>query len=146
MKTYQISISAADLPYVMEAITLRAMTLHQSIQNQIIALEEEDRKRQDEARRAALPDPFDEPIVPKELLPAAQIKHAEDLEKHVISDVDKATEKKAPVSRKYKRAMLMRVLKSKNAADLSTAEIARRAGVSYVTAHKARAAFKKGKK
>lgn len=145
MKTYQISISSADLPYVMEAITLRALTLQQSINNQIVAFEEAERKRQDEARRAALPDPFendmDIPVTKVELTkPIIVPKAPTDISEH-IKEV-------AKVSRKQKRAALMRILKAKSSADLSTAEIARRAGVSYVTAHKARAAFapKKGRK
>lgn len=104
------------------------------------------RAADEQKRRDALPDPFNEPkqdhvmqanpiIVPKQLteVTPSQEKHAKAME---------------PVSRKYKRALLMRILKAKGSADLSTAEIARRAGVSYVTAHKARAAFapKKGRK
>lgn len=134
MKNYQISFSYADLPYVMEAITMRALTLQQSIQDQIVASDQEDIKRREEERRAALPDPFAEEF---------EIKDTE-----IIITSDEIKPEKPAVSRKQKRAALMRILKSKGSADLSTAEIARRAGVSYVTAHKARAAFapKKGRK
>lgn len=100
----------------------------------------------DQTRRAALADPFDDdlsiPVTQLEINKPIIVKRAEEQ----IEAAEKTA--KAPVSRKYKRAMLMRILKAKGAADLSTAEIARRAGVSYVTAAKARAAFapKKGRK
>lgn len=124
---YNISISQADLPYVIEAIGLRAMTIQESIRAQVRAEEEARIRKADEERRAAMSDPFDDKpiIVPPTL-------------KEVIGKV----------TREEKRDGLMRVLKAKGADDLTTAEIARRAGVSYVTAAKARKAFtaKKGRK
>lgn len=122
MKTYNISITSADLPYIMEAIKLRALNLQQAIAQQMVAADDYERQKEAEARRAAMPDPFADPIV-----------------------VPKG-DKKPEVSRKEKRAGLIKLIKSKEGATLSTAEIARRAGVSYVTAHKARAAFGKGRK
>lgn len=144
MDTYNIYITQADLPYVIEAIGLRAVTIQESIRSQVKILEEQhrrqiedqQRRKAEEERRAAMPDPFEQTPTFQELIEVskAQVEHA------------KAVEKQP--SRKQKRATLMRVLKGKGAADLSTAEIARRAGVSYVTAMKARKAFapKKGRK
>ncbi len=137
MDTYNIYITQADLPYVIEAIGLRAVTIQESIRSQVKILEEQhrrqiedqQRRKAEEERRAAMPDPFEPAPTFQELIATAQPKE------------------KQP-SRKQKRATLMRILKGKGAADLSTAEISRRAGVSYVTAAKARKAFapKKGRK
>ncbi len=137
---YNISISQADLPYVIEAIGLRAMTIQESIRAQVRAEEEARIRKADEERRAALPDPFDDKpiIVPPTFKEVVETSKAQTIHADAV----------AKPSRKEKRAALMRVLKSKGAADLTTAEIARRAGVSYVTAMKARAelAPKKGRK
>ncbi len=128
MNNYHLSFVETDIPYIIEAIGLRSIMLQESIRMQVKNIEETRRRDADAERRAALPDPFDakEPITIKASEPQQE-------------------EKK---SRKQKRAALMRVLNSKASAELSTAEIARRAGVSYVTAMKARAALtpKKGRK
>jgi len=135
MSTYNLLVHQQDIGFLLEAIDLRARFLKDMIVHEIQAVEEERARKRDAERRAALPDPLAEPIVvPKEVtqVTPAQVEHAEAIEP----------------SRKQKRATLMRIIKGKNAAELSTAEIARRAGVSYVTAHKARKAFapKKGRK
>lgn len=98
----------------------------------------------DRTRRAALPDPFEDDL-------SIPVKKMELTKSIVVPTTDPAPQTEKPtVSRKAKRAALMRILKAKGSAELSTAEIARRAGVSYVTAMKARAAFatpaKKGRK
>lgn len=94
MKTYQITVTAADLPYIIEAIGLRALTLQQAIQTQ-----------------CAQPEIKSEIVVPPE----------------------------APKKRTRKSSKRDAVLKilAKNP-NISTAELARRAEVSYVTAAKAR--------
>jgi hypothetical protein len=94
----------------------------------------------DRTRRAALPDPFEDDLS----IPVTKV----ELNKPIVVPKAEPQAEKPTVSRKAKRAALMRILKSKGSADLSTAEIARRSGVSYVTAAKARAAFapKKGRK
>lgn len=98
----------------------------------------------DRTRRAALPDPFEDDLS----IPVTKVELNKPI---VVPKTEPAPQPEKPVvSRKYKRALLMRILKAKGSADLSTAEIARRAGVSYVTAMKARNAFanpaKKGRK
>lgn len=142
MSTYNILVHEQDVGFLIEAIDLRARFLKDMIRADVQAINEERARQRDAERRAALPDPFeqDKPIiVPKEVIEVspAQVVHAEAASKDI-----------ARGSRKAKRAALMRILKSKGSAELTTAEIARRAGVSYVTAHKARAAFapKKGRK
>lgn len=126
MKNYQITISGGDVPYILEAIGLRAISLQQSIRMQIEEVEARARQAEQPKTITISSDPI---AIPEKTKEEPNVK---------------------TVSRKSKRAALMRVLRSKNATDLSTAEIARRAGVSYVTAMKARHAFakpaKKGKK
>ena len=129
MKNYQITITGTDVPYLIEAIGLRALSLQRSIQMQVEEIEAKARQAIEQPKTITIAA---EPIVvPKE----AKVE---------------APEPKEKISRKAKRAILMRILRAKGAEDLSTAEIARRAGVSYVTAMKARHAFakpaKKGKK
>lgn len=151
MKSYTLIVKKEDFPYIVAAIALRAEVLQDSLRLQMHELEEKERRQAEEAMRAKLPDPFDDDMK----IPAKKVEL--NLSKPIIvpkqlTEVTPAQEKHAkamePVSRKAKRAALMRILKAKGSADLSTAEIARRAGVSYVTAHKARAAFapKKGRK
>ena len=109
MKTYQITISSVDLPYVLEAIGLRALSLQQSIQSQVQA-----------AEKIETSQPI---VVPKD--PET---------KQWLKEIEKV----AGGSRKEKRDRLMKLIKAHP--ELTTAEIARRAGVSYLTAHKARKA------
>lgn len=140
MKSYNLIVKKEDFSYIVAAIALRAEVLQDSLRLQMHELEEKERRQAEEAIRAKLPDPFDDDLsIPQ--------KKMETNKPIVVPKAAPQIEKPA-ASRKQKRAALMRILKSKGSADLSTAEIARRAGVSYVTAHKARAAFapKKGRK
>lgn len=133
MSTYQLLVHQQDIGFLLEAIDLRARFLKDMIQQDVRATDEErarqrdaeQRRKEDEARRAAMPDPFETQIIVKpDPAPA-----------------------KVP-TRKQKRVAMIKLIKSSAAEDLTTAEIARRAGVSYATAHKARKAFapKKGRK
>lgn len=119
MKTYQITLSSADVPYVMEAIALRAMSLQHEIQRQI---------NENEQRLLQAQKPI---VVPQESKVDAEVEawHKE---------IKKAAKTAKSGSRAKKKAALMQIIKENP--DLSTAEIARRAKVSYVTAHKARKA------
>lgn len=119
MKTYQITLSSADVPYVMEAIALRAMSLQHEIQRQI---------NETEQRLLQAQKPI---LVPQEAKVDAEVEawHRE------IKKVAKAAKTGA---RAKKKAVLMQIIKDNP--DLSTAEIARRAKVSYVTAAKSRKA------
>ena len=160
MNSYKITISQNDLPFVLSAITLRAEIIQDSIRLEIKEIEEEAKRKEEEARRAALPDPFESFVqkieaadfggnevrkklvaeakqsieVPKEVLQVskAQLKHAEAM----------ATKR---VPNKQKQAILLRFFKGKESKNWSTAEIARQANVSYATAHKARKAFEERK-
>lgn len=119
MKTYQITLSSADVPYVLEAIGLRAMSLQHEIQRQI---------NETEQRLLQAQKPI---VVPQGAKVDAEVEawHRE------IKKVAKAAKTGA---RAKKKAVLMQIIKDNP--DLSTAEIARRAKVSYVTAAKARKA------
>lgn len=134
MNSYKITISQNDLPFLLSAITLRAEIIQDSIRLEIKEIEEEAKRKADEARRAALPDPFQPIEVAKEVLQVskAQLKHAEAM----------ATKR---VPNKQKQAILLRFFKGKESKNWSTAEIARQANVSYATAHKARKAFEQRK-
>ena len=118
MKTYQITLSSVDLPYVLEAIGLRAMSLQHEIQRQI---------HETEQRLLQAQKPIVVPQEPK-ADPEVEAWHKE------IQKVASKTAKTG--SRAKKKAFLMKLIKENP--NLSTAEIARRAGVSYVTAYKAR--------
>ncbi len=142
MNTYQLVVHQQDVGFLLEAIDLRARFLRDMSPQDVRATDEErarqrdaeQRRQEEEARREALPDPFDEPF-DDPFIPDDQI------------EVKLLAPEKKVISRKAKRYNLLRILRSKNAAELTTAEISRRAGVSYVTAAKARRAFeKKGKK
>ena len=130
MNTYTLQVNKEDFAYIIAAIGQRAEILQGALMIQAQGNEEHARRQADEARRAALPDPLAQTEQP--------IK------------VDKVETSPTPAlpSLKQRRAALMRILKSKEAHELTTAEIARRAGVSYVTAAKARnlVAPKKGRK
>lgn len=117
MKTYQITLSSADVPYVLEAIALRAVSLQHEIQRQINETEQ----------RVVAPQ---NPIVVSENKVDAEV---EAWHKEI-----KKVAKKASGSRAKKKANLLKIIKENP--DFSTAEVARRAGVSYVTAYKARKA------
>lgn len=123
MKTYQITLTSADIPYVLEAIGLRAMSLQHEIQRQI---------QETEQRLLETQKPIVVPQAPAQITPDAEVEawHKE------IQKVAKKSTKTG--SRAKKKAHLLKLIKENP--DLSTAEIARRAGVSYVTAHKARKA------
>ena len=124
---YQLTITKSDLPYVIEAIGLRAATLQESLRMQARDIEEQERRKADEARRAAMPDPFQAQTitVPVETPPA---------------------EEPAPVkaSLEERRALLKKMLADKTMKDWSTSAISRACGMSYVTVAKARK--KKGRK
>lgn len=128
MNTYTLQVNKEDFAYIIAAIGQRAEILQGALMIQAQGNEEHARRQADEARRAALPDPLAQTEQP--------IK------------VDKVETSPELPSLKQRRAALMRILKSKEAHELTTAEIARRAGVSYVTAAKARnlVAPKKGRK
>ena len=121
MKTYQITLSSVDIPYVLEAIGLRAMSLQHEIQRQI---------QETEQRLLETQKPIVVPQAPAQITPDAEVEawHKE------IQKVASKTAKTG--SRAKKKAFLMKLIKENP--NLSTAEIARRAGVSYVTAYKAR--------
>jgi len=140
MNTYNLIVHQQDVGFLLEAIDLRARFLKDMIQHEIQATEEERARKRDAERRAAMPDPFeqDKPII----VPTPTLQEAVKFKNSQLNQ--EATERQP--TRKQKRAMLLRLVKKNS--DLSIAEIARRAGVAYATAHKAYKAFapKKGRK
>lgn len=125
MKTYQITLSSVDIPYVLEAIGLRAMSLQHEIQRQI---------QETEQRLLETQKPIVVPQEPKEKVSVDA--EVEAWHKEIKKVAKKSTTKTS--SRAKKKAHLLKLIKENP--DLPTAEIARRAGVSYVTAYKARKA------
>lgn len=138
---YQLSITKADLPYVIEAIGLRAATLQESLRMQARDIEEQERRKAEEARRAAMPDPL-KPI--EAIIEKAEQKMAE-ITPEETNKIRKAMVKTiAKPSLAERRETLQKMLADKMMKDWSTAAIARACGMSYVAVANARK--KKGRK
>lgn len=117
---YQLTITKSDLPYVIEAIGLRAATLQESLRMQARDIEEQERRKAEEARRAAMPDPFQEQA------------------NTITIPAEAPKEEPAKPSLAERRELMMKMLADKSMRDWSTSAIASACGMSYVTVAKAR--------
>jgi hypothetical protein len=119
MNLVHLTIAEADLPFLMEAINLRSASLQDELRRQVIeqrARKEAQAAREEAERKAKL----------KEITPA-QVIHID-----ATSPLEQAKTSLAD-----RRAALKKLLSTKEGRALSIAEVARRTGVSYVTARKA---------
>jgi response regulator of citrate/malate metabolism len=123
MNLVHLTISEADLPFLMEAINLRSMSLQEELRCQVIEQRQRLEAKQEAERKAKL----------------AEVTPAQTIHIDAISPLEKAitvTEEAKP-SLAERRAALKKLLSTKEGRALSIAEIARQTGVSYVTARKA---------
>lgn len=119
MNLVHLTIAEADLPFLMEAINLRSASLQDELRRQVIeqrARKEAQAAREEAERKAKL----------KEVTPA-QVIHID-----ATSPLEQAKTSLAD-----RRSALKKLLSTKEGRALSIAEVARRTGVSYVTARKA---------
>ena len=117
MNLIHITVAEADFPFLMEAISLRSMSLQEELRRQLIS------QRLEKERQAKI-----EKITP------AQTVHADAVSPPAATVTIPAEDKP---SLNERRAALKKLLSTKEGRSLSIAEIARRTGVSYVTARKA---------
>jgi ATP-dependent DNA ligase len=117
MNMIHLTVTEADFPFLMEAINLRSMSLQDALRRQLI----EQRAKQEAERKAKLAE-----VTP------AQVIHID-----AISPLEEAKPSIAERPLRERRAALQKLLSTKEGRALSIAEIARRTGVSYVTARKA---------
>lgn len=124
MNLVHLTIAEADLPFLMEAINLRSASLQDELRRQVFeqrVRKETQAAREEAERKAKL----------KEVTPA-QVIH--------IDATSPLEEAKFPIAERPlrdRRAALKKLLSTKEGRALSIAEVARRTGVSYVTARKA---------
>lgn len=120
MNLIHITVTEADFPFLMEAISLRSMSLQEELRRQLVS------QRLEKERQAKI-----EKITP------AQTVHADATSTVTVTipSEDKSSLNERPL--RERRAALKKLLSTKEGRALSIAEIARRAGVSYVTARKA---------
>jgi DNA-directed RNA polymerase specialized sigma24 family protein len=116
MNMIHLTVTEADFPFLMEAINLRSMSLQDALRRQLIEQRAKQEAQQEAERKAKLAE-----VTP------AQVIHID-----AISPLEEAKP-----SLNERRAALKKLLSTKEGRALSIAEIARRAGVSYVTARKA---------
>jgi hypothetical protein len=119
MNLVHLTIAEADLPFLMEAINLRSASLQDELRRQVFeqrVRKETQAAREEAERKAKL----------KEVTPA-QVIHID-----ATSPLEEAKTSLAD-----RRAALKKLLSTKEGRALSIAEVARRTGVSYVTARKA---------
>lgn len=119
MNLVHLTIAEADLPFLMEAINLRSASLQDELRRQVFeqrVRKETQAAREEAERKAKL----------AEVTPAQVI--------HI--DATSPLEEAKP-SLAERRAALKKLLSTKEGRALSIAEVARRTGVSYVTARKA---------
>lgn len=113
MNLVHLTIAEADLSFLMEAINLRSASLQDELRRQVI----EQRARKDAERREQIKE-----------LTAAQVAHAKAVSVPVEDNKPSLADR---------RSALKKLLSTKEGRALSIAEVARRTGVSYVTARKA---------
>lgn len=120
MNLIHITVTEADFPFLMEAISLRSMSLQEELRRQLVS------QRLEKERQAKI-----ESITP------AQTVHADATSTVTVTipSEDKSSLNERPL--RERRAALKKLLSTKEGRALPIAEIARRAGVSYVTARKA---------
>lgn len=116
MNMIHLTVTEADFPFLMEAINLRSMSLQDALRRQLIEQRAKQEAQQEAERKAKLAE-----VTP------AQVIHID-----AISPLEEAKPSLAE-----RRAALKKLLSTKEGRSLSIAEIARRTGVSYVTARKA---------
>jgi ATP-dependent DNA ligase len=124
MNLVHLTISEHDLPFLMEAINLRSMSLQEELRRQVFeqrARKEAQAAQQEAERKAKLTE-----VTP------SQVIHID-----AISPLEEAKPSIAERPLRERRAALKKLLSTKEGRALSIAEIARQSGVSYVTARKA---------
>jgi len=121
MNLVHLTISEADLPFLMEAINLRSMSLQDELRRQVIEQRQRLEAKQEAERKAKL----------------AQVTPAQTIHIDATSPLEEAKSPLAERPLRERRAALKKLLSTKEGRFLSIAEVARRTGVSYVTARKA---------
>jgi Fic family protein len=121
MNMIHLTVTEADFPFLMEAINLRSMSLQDALRRQLIEQRAKQEAQQEAERKAKLAE-----VTP------AQVIHID-----AISPLEEAKPSIAERPLRERRAALQKLLSTKEGRALSIAEIARRTGVSYVTARKA---------
>lgn len=116
MNMIHLTVTEADFPFLMEAINLRSMSLQDALRRQLIEQRAKQEAQQEAERKAKL----------------AEVTPAQTIHIDAISPLEEAKPSLAE-----RRAALKKLLSTKEGRSLSIAEIARRTGVSYVTARKA---------
>ena len=121
MNMIHLTVTEADFPFLMEAINLRSISLQDALRRQLIEQRAKQEAQQEAERKAKL----------------AEVTPAQTIHIDAISPLEETKPSIAERPLRERRAALKKLLSTKEGRSLSIAEIARRSGVSYVTARKA---------